>query len=166
MMVAQQAHRSSGDAGSVMDIWVAVLGVLVLAGTIAAGYLVYLQVVLAGKGRPVRSPAGRSRPGAAAAAAKPFRATAIRPGREACAAVRALAGSRYLVSEAEIPGLPLPDCDIPRCSCTYEKFPDRRDDEEDRRGPAGMQQRLREQGGGGDRRSGRDRRAGSAYSWD
>ena len=50
----------------------------------------------------------------------------------ACAAVKALKGHRILAAAA--PRLPLPGCSLPsQCKCRFQKYPDRRDDDEGRR---------------------------------
>lgn len=72
------------------------------------------------------------------AALNPYRATSIRPGANACAAVTALAGKRFLVASEEIPPLPLPDCDVAACKCIYVKLRDRRDGNGDRRALRGQ----------------------------
>lgn len=41
-----------------------------------------------------------------------------------CAAVRALAGKRFLSSQ--VPLFPLRDCDRPKCECSYRRYADRR----------------------------------------
>ena len=49
-----------------------------------------------------------------------------------CTAVSALEGVRILASRA--PKLPMPDCTMPdQCRCRFQKFTDRREDEEGRR---------------------------------
>lgn len=63
---------------------------------------------------------------------KDFRAISVVPGANACAAAKAVAGQRVLSAAA--PRLPLADCtQSASCKCRYQKFMDRRDDEEDRR---------------------------------
>jgi hypothetical protein len=53
-----------------------------------------------------------------------FHAVSIRTRADACAAAKALQGQRFLSREAQL--LPLPDCDNPNCSCTFEHHDDRR----------------------------------------
>lgn len=49
-----------------------------------------------------------------------------------CEAVGALEGMRILATHA--PRLPMPDCSMPeRCRCRFQKYSDRRDDEQGRR---------------------------------
>lgn len=74
--------------------------------------------------------------------ANPYRATTIRPGETACAAVSQLAGKRFLVASEPIPPLPLPDCDIATCSCRYLKLQDRRNPDGDRRSLGGQHLEL------------------------
>lgn len=61
----------------------------------------------------------------------PYRAAAIVIGDCACDAVRALAGTRFLVSG--VPHVPLPGCTARKCGCTYERYLDRRNQNGDRR---------------------------------
>jgi hypothetical protein len=61
-----------------------------------------------------------------------FHGVTLKPCLEACEAVQALAGQRFLSSEA--PSLPLADCDQQRCDCKYGHLSDRRDKGERRRG--------------------------------
>lgn len=68
----------------------------------------------------------------ASQASSPYHAVTIRPGRRVCEAVKALNGQRILSTEA--PMLPLPDCDIVDCGCSYVHFKDRRCGK-DRRSP-------------------------------
>lgn len=49
---------------------------------------------------------------------------AIHPGANACAAAQELAGKPF--SPAEAPKLPLPDCDVRECRCSYDADTDRR----------------------------------------
>ena len=61
-----------------------------------------------------------------------YAAVTIVAARECCSAVQELAGQKILAATA--PMLPLADCTSPSlCQCRFKKFPDRRDDEEDRR---------------------------------
>jgi hypothetical protein len=53
----------------------------------------------------------------------------IRTRSGACEPARALEGQRFLAKDA--PALPLPSCDVAKCSCTFAKLSDRRT--EDRR---------------------------------
>jgi hypothetical protein len=63
-------------------------------------------------------------------------AAAIIPCAGACAAAVAVAGRRFLAAEA--PLLPLRDCTRPAgCQCRYRKFPDRREEDAERRSPQG-----------------------------
>ena len=67
-----------------------------------------------GTGPARRRPAGR------------FQSVEIRVGMHACAEARKLAGERFLVSDA--PPLPLAGCPAARCTCTYKKLSDRREE--------------------------------------
>ena len=65
------------------------------------------------------------RDGATPAPSADFRCVQVNAhGPGSCAAVRAIAGKRFLPDE--IPPLPLADCDVPSCGCSYELFSDRR----------------------------------------
>lgn len=59
-----------------------------------------------------------------------FHSVAIRPCKDACGAVRALEGKRFLSHNP--PFLPLADCDQSMCKCRYEHYADRRE-QQDRR---------------------------------
>lgn len=61
-----------------------------------------------------------------------FHAVSIRPSADACTAAKALAGFRFLASEA--PHLPLVNCDAPQCDCQFTHYADRRSGRE-RRSP-------------------------------
>ena len=51
---------------------------------------------------------------------------------DCCEAVAALEGMKILATHA--PKLPMPDCSMPeRCRCRFQKYSDRRDDEQGRR---------------------------------
>jgi hypothetical protein len=82
-----------------------------------------------------------------------FAAAAIVPGSDACCnAVREIAWKRFL--STQVPMIPLRDCGLPSCGCTYRRYPDRR--QENRRaaaeniGTTGSNRMIRPQG---DRRS-------------
>ena len=63
---------------------------------------------------------------------KTYPAISLVAARNCCVAVKTLEGSRILAVKA--PSLPLPDCSIPsQCRCRFQKYTDRRDDEETRR---------------------------------
>lgn len=57
-------------------------------------------------------------------AATPYHAVSIKPGRRECDSVKELKGKRILSKDA--PMLPLPDCDIVDCACSYVHYADRR----------------------------------------
>ncbi|RDE51476.1 MAG: hypothetical protein DVS81_06015 [Candidatus Accumulibacter meliphilus] len=84
----------------------------------------------------------------------PFRGLVIRPGSHTCAAVRQLAGTRFLAKE--VPRLPLNACDGAACQCSYSHFDDRR--EKDRRGTAALPQGVMDALVNIERRVDRDRR--------
>jgi len=61
-----------------------------------------------------------------------YHAVSIKYGPTACNAAKALAGVRFLSTEA--PRLPLPECDAGECQCRFAHHPDRRSNR-DRRSP-------------------------------
>ncbi len=61
-----------------------------------------------------------------------FHAVAIRFSEHACAAAKRHAGERFLASES--PELPLQDCDVAKCECSFAHYDDRRSGY-DRRSP-------------------------------
>lgn len=69
--------------------------------------------------------AARTRSESADADAR-FAGVELRVGSPACKAARRLAGDVFLMREA--PALPLASCDVARCRCSFEKRPDRRED--------------------------------------
>jgi hypothetical protein len=75
-------------------------------------------------------------------AKNPFRAVSIEAPDTACAAAKAIAGKRFLVAEHNVPQLPLGECDAASCTCTYAHHPDRREEQEIRRAPAGLRTQL------------------------
>ncbi len=100
----------------------------------ALGLLIVLWVVVkkreasaTTKKKTVEAPVQR-----ASQASTPYHAVAIRPGRRVCEGVKELNGQRILSNEA--PMLPLPDCDIVDCGCSYVHYKDRRCGK-DRRSP-------------------------------
>lgn len=87
-----------------------------------------------------------------------FRATSITCGEDSCAAVQVFAGKRYLVEANDIPPLPVTGCDAKKCACTYSHHADRRDPDDDRRGPPGLRSDLHSYARESDRRRKRGRR--------
>jgi hypothetical protein len=68
----------------------------------------------------------------AVAPSKKFPAVTIVTPLKCCDAVGALEGLKILASHA--PKLPMPNCTMPeKCRCKFQKYTDRRDDEEGRR---------------------------------
>ena len=82
-------------------------------------------------GRPQSRTAVPSRPPAPSAGGLKrklvlrFHGVSLKPGLEACPAVQALAGQRFLPAEA--PTVPLPGCDQKKCQCAYSHHSDRRE---------------------------------------
>lgn len=74
----------------------------------------------------------------------------------ACDAVKRVAGRRLLVRD--VPAIPLPDCDVTDCKCTYVRYKDRRLWSAERRSYYNRQTELYRKGDGEDRRNTQDRR--------
>jgi len=87
----------------------------------------------------------------------PYRAVAIMIGDCACEPVRALSGTRFLVSDA--PHVPLPGCTVRKCGCTYERYLDRRNQNGDRRAEYSALTSVYTTIGNTERRRRRERRA-------
>jgi hypothetical protein len=87
-----------------------------------------------------------------------YKATSIICGENCCAAVQAIKDKRFLVIENDIPPIPLPDCNVKKCTCVYAHHEDRREEADDRRGPRGLRSDLHSQITGTDRRTKRGRR--------
>lgn len=77
-----------------------------------------------GAGGSVRAPGLKS-------TANPFAAISVKPGNNACAAVNDTTNVRYLEDFA--PLLPVPGCDRLACSCTFQRYTDRRTNEQGER---------------------------------
>lgn len=81
-----------------------------------------------GRGVAPGSRAGpRAEKGHAEAAHYPYRGAMIVPGARACKAAIRLDAMRFL--SAEVPKLPLEDCDAAQCTCRYRHFKERRQGE-------------------------------------
>jgi hypothetical protein len=93
----------------------------------------------------------------------PYQATAIVCGENSCEAVMAISGKRFLDADKNIPLIPLPNCDTPKCSCTYAHYLDRRNTDEIRRAPHGLKSQLYPQIENVERRLKRGRRTSD---WD
>ena len=61
-----------------------------------------------------------------------FHGVSLKPGPQACQAVQALAGQRFLPAEA--PAMPLAACDQQKCQCAFTHHRDRRDQDDRRSG--------------------------------
>jgi len=87
-----------------------------------------------------------------------YKATSIQCGENSCAAVQAIKDKRFLVVNKDIPPIPLPNCDVKKCTCVYAHHEDRRDQDDDRRGPRGLRSDLHAHALEVDRREKRGRR--------
>ncbi len=87
-----------------------------------------------------------------------YRATSIVCGDNSCSAVQAFANKRFLVEDNDIPQLPVPNCDATKCTCVYAHHEDRREEDDDRRGPRGLRSDLHAFARENDRRLKRGRR--------
>jgi hypothetical protein len=85
----------------------------------------------------------------------PYHCVAIRFELEACDRAEGLRGKRFLSAQA--PHLPLNGCDAARCQCSYQHFPDRRQQDE-RRTPFSSSFGWWQQDSQNDRRRRSDRR--------
>jgi hypothetical protein len=72
--------------------------------------------------------------------------------------VQAFKEQRFLVEDNDTPQLPLPNCDAKKCACTYSHHADRREENDDRRGPPGLRSDLQLYAREEDRRRKRGRR--------
>jgi hypothetical protein len=90
--------------------------------------------------------------------ANPYRATAIVSGENNCQAAKAIGEKRFLVADRDIPRLPLTNCDVANCTCTYSHYEDRRNEDGERRGPMGLHSELHQYFGQMERRVKRGRR--------
>lgn len=91
----------------------------------------------------------------AMAQSRKFAAVTIAAGSRRCEAVSALEGVRILATLA--PALPIPHCTMPQqCRCKFQKYVDRRDDEQGRRFHYGQERAAWYSGG--QRRTSRGRR--------
>ena len=110
---------------------------------------------------PARATNSRTKPPPADRANKQgestrYQAVSIMTATTCCGGAQEIEGKRYLVREA--PKLPLAACDNTTCKCGYMRYPDRREDEGDRRGPPGLKSELFALNEGEERRNSRGRR--------
>jgi len=103
--------------------------------TIAVIFLLLRKRQLSESPVSVQSRTAKSRP--LAQSAKPnststdYRAASLQVEKTSCAAALDLAGKRFLA--AEIPAIPLQECDrIGACACKFRKYSDRRSDDDRR----------------------------------
>ena len=87
----------------------------------------------------------------------PYRAISIVCGQNACAAVKAIGGKRFLVEDNDVPILPLTQCEAEKCACKYIHHEDQREDG-DRRTISGMSTEVHLQKGNTEQRKKRGRR--------
>jgi hypothetical protein len=84
----------------------------------------------------------------------PYRAISVWPGEPSCQGARQIAPLRFLYRS--VPRLPLPECDLAACNCTYAHYSDRRSGADRRSASAVLGP------GRVERRSGQDRRRSKA----
>jgi hypothetical protein len=94
-----------------------------------------------------------------APAINPFCTTSITAPDTACAAAKALAGQRFLASKNNVPQLPLADCEVASCACTYAHHEGQRKDGVERRAPSSSRTQLQADTGSVERRKNRGRRS-------
>jgi hypothetical protein len=147
-----------------MDASTIAILVIGIAGAAAAAALV-LRSNGKNSGRKKVASTGKSRAAKSRTAEKAksppgnrYKATSIICGENACAAVRAIQDKRFLVRDNDIPQIPLPGCDVKKCTCVYAHHKDRREEEHDRRGPRGLRSDLHSHSTGSERRAKRGRR--------
>jgi hypothetical protein len=85
-----------------------------------------------------------------------YSSVSISCGGDACPSAAAVAGTRYLVSDA--PDLPLPGCKSATCNCGYVHYRDRRSFLSNRRGNSRLENGPSREGAKNERRLGEDRR--------
>ena len=86
----------------------------------------------------------------------PYQAVSIMTPKTCCQSAASIEGRKYLVADA--PRLPLAACDHENCKCGYLRHSDRREDEQERRGPPGLKSQLYTLESGRERRAARGRR--------
>ena len=116
--------------------------VLILVGVAAAALVLRSNKQTAKKDTKSGPKKRNSSQKLAAKPINPYRATAIICGDNSCEAVKVISGKRFLDADKDIPHIPLPNCDTPKCSCKYEHYLDRRNTEEIRRAPPGLRSQL------------------------
>ncbi|MYM64261.1 hypothetical protein [Pseudomaricurvus sp. HS19] len=129
-----------------------IIGVAVL---LLAAFLFFRnnRSVAGSHGRTVRPGASLNpKSGRAQPAPRPYRATSIVPGTNACGAVAELQETRFLDAQGATPALPLEGCDAGSCQCRYAHHTDRRDSSDDRRLAGQLQSQLYEANSGDERR--------------
>lgn len=95
----------------------------------------------------------------------PYRAAEIIYADCACDAVRSVAGRRFLLRE--VPRIPVADCTMRKCECSYVRFKDRRNENSDRRALFSVKTHSYATHGNSERRQRagrRDREASTPYS--
>ncbi len=124
------------DTSTIAFLVIGIVGIAVVA------------VVLRSKGQAAsrKKAAGTTKTRTAAKPKPPqqnrYKATSITCGENCCAAVQAIKDKRFLVLDKDIPPIPLPNCDAKKCTCIYAHHEDRREEDNDRRGPRGLRTDL------------------------
>jgi len=128
--VSAPSHNNKNEQGSMVIIFLfsilfaAIIGLMAYRiRTAGIGYVStgHLFSPIKPSARPDNRPAVQR---------KDFRAVSIECGTNACGAARRLEGKRAL--HAQIPQVPLSQCDAESCECRYKHYNDRRSDEDRR----------------------------------
>jgi hypothetical protein len=115
---------------------------LILVGVAAATVVLQSNKQKLQKGKNTGAKKRSSSQVSASNPINPYRATAILCGENSCDDVKAISGTRFPDAEKRIPLIPLANCDIPKCSCKYEHYVDRRNTQDIRRAPPGLKSQL------------------------
>lgn len=133
-----------------ITLWLLALGALLLAFR-----AIRLRATASSAGNPRPAAGDRPRAGIGRTATRGRWHSVSIECEFGCEAAMALDGQRFLPAEA--PGIPVPGCDRPSCSCRYVRHDDRRQEDE-RRFAFGTFGGLIPRAGGTERREAGDRR--------
>ena len=125
---------------------------MTIAAILFVGLAIVYWVLKPGNNKSVEQPKVSQR---ARSQVKAYSAASIHYRENACCAVKAIGDKRFLASKA--PLLPLPECNANNCKCAYQRYDDRRE-QDNRRAPFSLQVDLHVMAGNADRRSLKSRR--------